>query len=1018
MATYVPGYKRYERDFEPFQPDFKFLDNVLSIRQDRYNTNYKQMNDLYGKIVYAELSRDDTKEIRDQYTKQLIPKIQQASGMDLSIQANVDAARSLFTPFYDDDLIVRDLVNTSSYKSAMNIANSYKDSDDDKTRRKYWSTGMEALQYQMEDFVAADRESALRMAPPKYVPNADLYNVANEYLKEQGYEMKWVTGVSGDSKFIITGENGERLIPTAYADLQNAMQNDPRIIDAYRTDAYVQSRRFAAQGVEAGKYNSIQEGRNAWAQNTIQELRDRAAKANPMLQKQYEDALASKESWEKYASNKGITLSEQEVESMELANTEYEEALLAVKNNQQQLERVSAIDENTDYINLVSSLLMSYNISSDLYSAAKNYSISHGGVKSVTANPYTKMKIQHSYNKALARYKDQLERQRTIDENNAARQYLIDLGIETPSLTSTRVDEDRLKNAVDADLEAVIGKYDELSQKKLQWLKQFQFETAEGLSNSKSFVSITNSDGEVVKGKVEEVYRKLKEAGDLKAIDRAFESSTKEYDKLIGPDSKRPDFNPIVLGGGIADIRKESALLLKEKEVRGNVYEDLYQMILAGAGTDEDNTNQALGETFKKLRKQGVPSPLLADGTFKTLEQFQEDFYKNLTEGKIKDGKGNVLTSTSRKFKPGAVYTPVVVKKDAGFWEKLGTNIMIAQAGRTGGYPQKVERYTTNKEEIYNAAAAEYEKYKNGFNLALSGALNNEVDIYPQYSADAYFRGVDPDEMNSSNLFLDRSYSSTWSASTMLDDPQTKTLYGNFIKQWNGTAPEFRISISSKVTEDEGLSDVNDKIAKQVFENIISKSQSVLVDKAADGKVSQANQNFQYRITYEQTKMVNGKEYAAYTIDGIPRDDLNGFIAGTKIEGDSDSFIDLDNIDDYTKISFLVPKENDISPYKSDNYNFSWVDQEINLSEDGMFEYMDQSRYGGSLKVYEDNGAYMYGYTQAYRDKDGVLKYRTVDFRPVMDPSSNELITKANIDAWVANQMALLDYTAKQNYIE
>lgn len=1016
MATYVPGYKRYERDFEPFQPDFKFLDNVLSIRQDRYNTNYKQMNDLYGKIVYAELSRDDTKEIRDQYTKQLIPKVQQASGMDLSIQANVDAAQSLFTPFYEDDLIVRDLVNTSSYKGAMRIANSYKDSDDDETRRKYWSTGIEALQYQMEDFITADRDAAVNMAPPTYVPNADLYNVANEYLKEQGYEMKWVTGVGGNSKFIITGENGERLIPTAYADLQNAMQNDPRIIDAYRTDAYVQSRRFAAQGMEAGKYNSIQEGRNAWAQNTIQELRDRAAKASPMLQKQYEDALASKESWEKYASNKGITLSDQEVESMQLANTEYEEALLAVKNNQSQLERVSTTDENTDYVNLVSSLLMSYNISSDLYSAAKNYSISHGGVKSVTANPYTKMKIQHSYNKALARYRDQLERKRTVDENNAARQYLIDIGAETPSLTSTRVDENRLNNAIDADTEAVLSKYDALSQKKLQWLKQYQFETAEGLSNSKSFVSITNSNGEVIKGKVEEVYRKLKESGDLKAIDTAYESSTKDYENLIGPDSKRPDFNPLVLGSGLADIRKESALLLKEKEVRGNVYKDLYQMILAGAGTDEDNTNQALGETFKTYEKQGVPSVLNSDGTFKTKAEFINEFQSFNQSGRIKDKDGKALPEMS--YQEATPISSEEVQKRNENIARMGGWLMLSEDPNSSLYAGSFANGGSGNGNGYAMAEEIYNKYKDGFNMALSGSLNSEVDIYPQYSADAYFRGIDPDEMTSSNLFIDRSYSSTWSASTMLDDAQTRNLYGNFVKQWNGTAPEFRVSISSAVTEDEGLSDANNKIATQVFENIISKSQSVLVDKAADGKVSQANQNFQYRLTYEQTKMINGKEYAAYTIDGIPRDDLNSFIAGSKAKDDSDNFIDLDNIDDYTKVSFLVPKESDISPYKSDNYNFSWVDQEINLSEDGMFEYLDQSRYGGSLKVYEDNGGYMYGYTQAYRDKDGVLKYRTVDFMPAIDTRTNEPISKANIDAWVANQMALLDYTAKQNYIE
>ena len=48
MATYLPNVKRYVSKTKSFTPDFKFLSDALDKRQDRYDTNYKKMNNLYG----------------------------------------------------------------------------------------------------------------------------------------------------------------------------------------------------------------------------------------------------------------------------------------------------------------------------------------------------------------------------------------------------------------------------------------------------------------------------------------------------------------------------------------------------------------------------------------------------------------------------------------------------------------------------------------------------------------------------------------------------------------------------------------------------------------------------------------------------------------------------------------------------------------------------------------------------------------------------------------------------------
>ena len=50
MATYLPGIKQYIPQLKTFTPDYKFLQDVLQKRQDRYTTNYNELNDLYGKV--------------------------------------------------------------------------------------------------------------------------------------------------------------------------------------------------------------------------------------------------------------------------------------------------------------------------------------------------------------------------------------------------------------------------------------------------------------------------------------------------------------------------------------------------------------------------------------------------------------------------------------------------------------------------------------------------------------------------------------------------------------------------------------------------------------------------------------------------------------------------------------------------------------------------------------------------------------------------------------------------------
>ena len=169
MATYIKGVTDYIPVLEPFKPDYKFLSDVLTVRQDRYDTNYKNLNNLYSKVVHAPLSREDNQQTRDQYANRLSNGLKQVTGIDLSLQQNVDIAKGLFKPFFEDKKVVKDLTFTKLYGKEMETANYYMTSQSDKDSDRYWQIGVQDLKYQMDDYKNKSADEAAAMPMPSYV---------------------------------------------------------------------------------------------------------------------------------------------------------------------------------------------------------------------------------------------------------------------------------------------------------------------------------------------------------------------------------------------------------------------------------------------------------------------------------------------------------------------------------------------------------------------------------------------------------------------------------------------------------------------------------------------------------------------------------------------------------------------------------------------------------------------------------------------------------------------------------
>ena len=409
MATYIPGSKSYMPEFKPFTPDYKFLSSVLDIKTNRYNTNYQQLNDMYSKIVYAPLSRQDTQSMRDQYTAGLADKLQKISGMDLSLIQNVDAAKAVFKPFFEEDIIVGDMVRTKAYQNEKAYANRLMNDPDRTRREQWWQTGIKAMDYQMQDFINASKEDALNMAIPKYVPDADLYEMSLAILKESGLNVK-IDELSPDGQWIITRENGDLVTGQALEMVQRQLFDDPRVQQAYFTQSYVDGRDAAQSMIDAGVVNSVDEGQRQWALKTIDQYTTKAAESKIKDKEKVNDAAHSNKSWEIFRKSKGlIPGSEQERQMRE--QFEVYESLKSSMDRHNNIISEGVMPTSTsstqDLLSRAYNMQMQYNIKDDMIAAARAYGKMNASTTIKMENPEYARQRKFQYSKALEAIKQQ-----------------------------------------------------------------------------------------------------------------------------------------------------------------------------------------------------------------------------------------------------------------------------------------------------------------------------------------------------------------------------------------------------------------------------------------------------------------------------------------------------------------------------------------------------------------------------------------------------------------------------------
>ena len=294
MARYPQGVRSYISQIQPFQSDFTFLASALKGKQNAYDRNYQALNKLYGKIYYADLSHEDNKEKQQDLVKEIDFNLNRVAGLDLSLDKNVQAAKQVFQPFYEDKNLLYDIAATSNVKGSIAGANSLQSSTKEEEYGQYWKAGIDQLNYKLAEFkeTPVDQLQSTGLAGETYTPYVNVKKIAMDYAKDLGVEMENVSW-SPDGRYRITTTNGTAVQEPLAQMFESLFGSDPRVQEVYQTQAYV-DRKNASYGNAANFGGDKDAAEMDYLQNKYDYLKQRNRGRQMQLENQstvYNNAL-------------------------------------------------------------------------------------------------------------------------------------------------------------------------------------------------------------------------------------------------------------------------------------------------------------------------------------------------------------------------------------------------------------------------------------------------------------------------------------------------------------------------------------------------------------------------------------------------------------------------------------------------------------------------------------------------------------------------------------------------------
>lgn len=992
MATYIPGIESYIPAYTPFEPDFKLTSMLMQQRQDRYDTNHKEISDLYGSVVYSDLSREDTKEQRDYFANQLTSQVEKISGSDLSLQQNVDAASGVFKPFLENKLIQQDIYRTSRYKSEMGKAQSFLKSNDPKQNDKFSELHLQALQFQMEDFVNASADEAMGMAIPEYVAGVNLYKEASEYLKESGIEVEDFY-FTPDNKFIIKQKNGSLVEDVAFDAVRRGLSTNPRIQRAYVTDAYVKARIFAQNGVDSGKFTSLNEGKLSWAEGIIKDINMKATLAEAVLNKDVKKLTQIAERQEAYIKEQGEGVaSPDEFDRMLEAKRESDGAI-AELNETRDIIQIGSSELTSDQDATLSkayAMQMNWNMGDDLRAAAKKYSMI-GASRDIDINAYQKdieshklAMIKQRDQQAFTREQNRKNRQARIDaakitagkdDGAEGGNGLLDLAAQVAggnnvSFSQTKdgeIDDVDVLTEADIELNKVDVKDDN---QQLDVLMKFhQLENRTG--NPESMAKMTVGDGEKPTfnafNKQDEIWNFSTTNNEESNVPLMLQQPTTSGESVTLDEARVYYSKPENKKELDKKYNRVKDVLNNEGELRKLIpdLEPGYVNALRAQISEINGSNMMVENGDKILDKlaQENFNKVLAFDKYSGVPEVKEDIKNNVPKI-VENGR----RLTEQEFVDKFVANAKAGRVDGNFYRVDLSTDMSSRFRMTGRQDELKNTLKFNIPAATEEAKEAYDRQKKVLNKTLNGVYNqsdaNEdgSSTFRTFGIYDFLEGKSTDDMNPNSIRLTRGISSGMItpkgvATFKTNDPRYKMIKSLMVQMTDENSIQYVPGSASEVsTEDINLDDVTTAKAllAQGFFDLSNGLEAG--DQAKNGIFS---------VTYY--KNIGLKDSPAkkggyeITFDDTYLNARTGTATG--VEGSS--MIAAADKNKFRTITLLVNDASlDVNPNAIDNYNYSEVDATIQASDDNL--YKRDVINGGEMFIYKNEGIYMMGGKQAY----------------------------------------------------
>jgi hypothetical protein len=303
MATYIQGITDYIPKLQPFQPDFNFFQKVLEAKQQQYDAGYNKISALYGDLLNSNLMRQPNIDRRNEFFTDIDNEIKRLSGVDLSLQENVQQAKGVFQPLIDNPYFRKDLVFTKSYQKAKSKGESLRNKPDPKSGVQWWAEGDRALDYQAEDFSKSSDEESLGFSSNlRYVPFVDAASKLYAFAKDNDINPETLTKEGG---YFITRANGQQAIPKLQSVFSNVLLNDPRVKDMFSTEAYLDRKNYMKSNAEKFQGDELA-AETEYLKTKVNDINSYYREANVQAQKEKDQANTKKKAIEATITRQGI----------------------------------------------------------------------------------------------------------------------------------------------------------------------------------------------------------------------------------------------------------------------------------------------------------------------------------------------------------------------------------------------------------------------------------------------------------------------------------------------------------------------------------------------------------------------------------------------------------------------------------------------------------------------------------------------------------------------------------------